>query len=46
MTYEKVLIPSYDEIMTEFKDTLGTHGLNFGGHSSQLAIESAAANSE
>ena len=46
-----MLIPSYDEIMAEFKDTLFTHGLSFSrtaavDEKTELkAIESAAANS-
>lgn len=46
-----MLIPSYDEIMAEFKDTLFTHGLPFSrgtveDNSELKAIESAPANSQ
>lgn len=29
MPFEKALIPTYGEILAEFKDTLFTHGLTF-----------------
>jgi len=52
LPFEKMLIPSYDEIMAEFKDTLFMHGLQFSRsttneeNSELKAIESAAANSQ